>query len=182
MQKEIWRVIPGWENYMVSNLGRVKSLNYLRTGKEKILSLSARKNGKVQAPLYKDGRCYRKYVHYLMALAFIPIPERLKNVPFEDLVVHHKDFGSENRLDNLEWLTKDEHDALHGLNRRCGKGSKKVAQYALDYPCELIRVWNSLGEIKRAHPDYCTTNISKCCRNIYGFKTAYGFSWAWWED
>ena len=36
--EEIWRDIKGFEGkYMVSNLGRVKSLNYRRTGKEKIL-------------------------------------------------------------------------------------------------------------------------------------------------
>ena len=43
--KEIWKDIEGYENlYQVSNLGRVKSLNYKRTGKEKILKQSKRNN------------------------------------------------------------------------------------------------------------------------------------------
>ena len=34
---EIWKDIEGYPNYMVSNMGMVKSLNYNHTGKEKIL-------------------------------------------------------------------------------------------------------------------------------------------------
>ena len=38
MEKEIWKDIKGYEGkYQVSNLGRVKSLNYHRSGKERIL-------------------------------------------------------------------------------------------------------------------------------------------------
>ena len=35
---EFWKPINEYPNYMVSNLGRVKSLNYRKTGKEKILT------------------------------------------------------------------------------------------------------------------------------------------------
>lgn len=34
--EEIWKIIEGYPNYMVSNKGRVKSLNYHRERKEKI--------------------------------------------------------------------------------------------------------------------------------------------------
>lgn len=37
MEKEIWKDIEGYPNYMVSSWGRVKSLNYNHTGKERIL-------------------------------------------------------------------------------------------------------------------------------------------------
>lgn len=36
MKMEIWKEIKDYPNYMVSNLGRVKSLNYNRTGVEQI--------------------------------------------------------------------------------------------------------------------------------------------------
>ena len=40
-KEEIWRDIPGYEGlYQVSNTGKVKSLNYLNTRKEKILHVS----------------------------------------------------------------------------------------------------------------------------------------------
>lgn len=37
MIKEIWKPIEGYPDYEVSSMGRVKSLNYYHTGKEKIL-------------------------------------------------------------------------------------------------------------------------------------------------
>lgn len=35
-----WREIDGFPNYMVSNTGEIKSLNYNKTGKEKVLIFS----------------------------------------------------------------------------------------------------------------------------------------------
>lgn len=177
---EEWRFITGFENYMVSNLGRVKSLNYRNTGKEKILSLTTKSDGHIQAPLFKDGKCYRKYVHILMALAFIPVPEYLKSIPVEGLVVHHIDFGNDNRIDNLCWLTKDEHDKLHGADKK-KKYSQKIAQYTLDLPCELIKVWSSAREIER-ETGFNHSNITRCCKGKYGFKSAYGYQWSYWEE
>jgi len=49
MKEEIWKDIEGYENYMVSSLGRVKSLNYSNTRKERILKLH-----KTNAPKRKD--------------------------------------------------------------------------------------------------------------------------------
>ena len=38
MEEEVWKPIKGYEGlYEISNLGRVKSLHYRSTGKEKIL-------------------------------------------------------------------------------------------------------------------------------------------------
>lgn len=44
---EVWKDIPGFENYQISNYGNVKSLNYGRTGKPKLLkpTVSGKKNG-----------------------------------------------------------------------------------------------------------------------------------------
>ena len=41
---EIWKDIKGYEGYyQISNLGKVKSLNYSRTGKEQILKQGTQK-------------------------------------------------------------------------------------------------------------------------------------------
>ena len=34
---EVWKNVPNYERYQVSNLGNVKSLNYKGTGNEKVL-------------------------------------------------------------------------------------------------------------------------------------------------
>ena len=44
--EEIWKYIPGFDNaYQVSNLGRVKRMNYNHTGKEKLRKLDFKKTG-----------------------------------------------------------------------------------------------------------------------------------------
>lgn len=40
---ETWKTITGFENYQISNLGNVKSLNYNKTGEEKIMMLTIEK-------------------------------------------------------------------------------------------------------------------------------------------
>jgi hypothetical protein len=48
-------------------------------------------------------------VHRLVALTWLN--ESYK----KGMLVHHKDFNSyNNRVDNLEWLTKEDHDKKHG--------------------------------------------------------------------
>ena len=55
--KEVWKDIRGYEGlYQVSNLGRVKSLNYKRTGKERILKITKDRNGYYLVNLRKNNK------------------------------------------------------------------------------------------------------------------------------
>lgn len=58
---ELWKDIEGYEGkYQVSNLGRIKSLNYNNTNKEKILIPKINKQGHLEVTLSKNNkRCYR---------------------------------------------------------------------------------------------------------------------------
>ena len=96
---EEWRDIEGYEGlYQVSNLGRVKSLNFNHTKKERVLKGNPDKDGYLRVTLFKNGRkTYR--IHQLVALVFIPNPN---NYP----VINHKNENpSDNRVENLEWCT-----------------------------------------------------------------------------
>lgn len=98
---EIWKSLEflGYPNYEVSTLGNVKSLNYLRTGKGKILKQCKNKLGYVRIQLYNKGIGKKFSVHRLVALAFIPNPD---NLP----IINHKDENpSNNNVNNLEWCT-----------------------------------------------------------------------------
>lgn len=96
---EIWKDIQGYDGlYQVSNIGRVKSLNYSRTGKEKILK-PCKANGYLQVYLYKEGKSKMYKIHRLVAMAFIPNPD---NLP---CVNHIDEDKSNNCEDNLEWCT-----------------------------------------------------------------------------
>ena len=68
MEKEIFKTIEGYEDYQISNLGKVKSL---RCSKEKILKIAKTKTGYNYVVLtYGNGNLKTLYVHRLVAFAF----------------------------------------------------------------------------------------------------------------
>ena len=103
MEEEIWKPIKDFEGYYeVSNMGRVRSLNYKRTGKEKILKNIGDYKGYLEIVLTKNGKQKQFKVHRLVAEAFIPNPE---NKPCID---HINTVKSDNRVENLRWVTYKE--------------------------------------------------------------------------
>jgi len=99
--KEIWKDIPNYEGmYQVSNLGRVKSLNYNHTGKEGVLKPQSNKDGYYQVLLWEGGRRKTNKIHRLVMLAFLGE---------SDLHVNHiNGIKTDNRLENLEYCTRSE--------------------------------------------------------------------------
>ena len=100
---EIWEDIEGYEGiYQVSSLGKVKSLNFNHTKKEKILKPFFNRDGYLSVNLYKEGKRKQYLVHRLVAKVFIPNPEN-------KLEVNHKDEDkTNNKVENLEWVTSKE--------------------------------------------------------------------------
>lgn len=93
--KEEWKEIVA--DYYISNYGRVKSTNYRRTGKEKMLKISNSGSYKV---VNIKGKVY--YIHRLVATAFIPNPENKTDV-------NHIDCDTlNNNVKNLEWVSRNE--------------------------------------------------------------------------
>ena len=97
---EIWKDIKGYEGlYQISNKGRVKSLNYRRTGKEKILISSDDGKGYLCVKLCKNNKIKNHKIHRLVAQAFLPNPDNLPEV-------NHQDTNTSNNcVENLEWCT-----------------------------------------------------------------------------
>lgn len=166
--KEIWRDIKRYEGkYQVSNTGKVKSLNYRRTGKEKILKLDDNGHGYLYVSLSKDGKGKSYPVHKLVATAFLENPNNLPEV-------NHKDENKYNNcVDNLEWCSRS-------YNINYGTGNKRSAEkrskpvYSINKESGLIMWWQSAKEAER-QIGIDNSHINKCCQGKR--KSAGGFYW-----
>lgn len=175
MINEIWKNIEDNDNYMISNLGRVKSMERTvsfgwskRTIKSRILKPKDNGNG------YKLVRIGNKYlyIHRLTATHFIPNPDNLQEID------HINGNKTDNRVENLRWVThKDNMNnpiTKHKMNS-CKK--KPVLQYTINN--ELINKWDSISDVeKKLNIDNST--IIRCCKGKQ--KTAGGYKWQYAEN
>ena len=108
---EEWRVLPHFENYEVSNWGRVKN----RQGK--IISQCKHPKGYLLVGLLDKHIHYTRLVHGLVAEAFIgPQP-----IGYD---VHHKDGNKlNNNATNLVYILKCEHGKQ---SQCCGEGHSRA--------------------------------------------------------
>lgn len=160
MKEERWLPVVGFEGlYEVSSLGRVKSLNYNKTGMEHILKHRKHRGGYMQVCLFKNGKIYYPLIHRLVAIAFIPNPENKREV-------HHRDGNKHNNcVSNLQWVTSKEH--------RDKDSSKKVMCV------ETGKVYPSSKEVARQF-GVSHSNIIACCRGKQ--KTTKGYHWQYFIE
>ena len=184
---EIWKTAVSdgepYEGFEVSNLGRIKSLNYNHTGKPKLLKPYEDTCGYLQVKLSKNGERKTCYVHRLIAETFLENPENLPEVNHKDedktnnFVFLNEDGSVDKEKSNLEWKNHRD-NCNHGTrNERVskamtnGKLSKPVLQLSLSG--ELIREWPSVAECERN--GFNKGYVAACCRGVY--ESAYGFRW-----
>lgn len=169
---EIWKKIVGYEDYEISNYGRIKSF---KKNQEKILSPSKDKDGYKQIILHNNDGIKRFYVHRLVAIHFIPNPNNYK-------IVNHKDETKDNNVvDNLEWCNTKYNINWGTRNNRMIETRKKnkgltapksIVQTSING--EKIKEWNSACECAR-ELNITQQGISACCLGkIESFK---GFIW-----
>ena len=172
---EEWRDIKGYENYyQISNYGRVRSLERTITCKNginkkycaRILKPSVDRVGY----LFKciNGKCYK--IHRLVAFAF---PE-ICGEYFEGAEVNHKNaIKTDNRAENLEWITHKQNCNYGTHNNRMAESHKKwLYQYDTNY--NLVKIWKSVTDASN-ELGYIRVNLYRCISG--NRKTAYGYIW-----
>lgn len=118
MEQEIWKAIEKYPSYEVSNLGRIKSYKMSKEGR--ILQGKDSK-GYIGIDFRVDGKTIQDLVHRVVLSTFSPV-ERMEN-----LTVNHKNGNrTDNRLENLEWMTLSESISHARRTLGSGLGTKKV--------------------------------------------------------
>lgn len=187
--KEQWKPIKDFEGYEVSNLGRVKSLNYNHTGKEKLLSPGKSSDGYFFVGLYKNGIKKSVRINRLVWQTFVgEIPEGLQ--------VNHIDEDKENnRVENLNLMTSKENNnwatanarraaALRGKKQSPEAVTKRVAALskaveAIDKVTgKIIFTFPSINEAQRQ--GFNQSAVSQCCNGKV--KSYKGFIWKYREN
>lgn len=160
---EVWKKIKGFENYQISNLGNVKSIQPNK--KEKILKFRYTKYGYVRVMLVGKKELL---VHRLVALEFIP------NIHNKPQVNHINGIKNDNRVDNLEWCTQSE-NIIHSLNIGRVKKHKEIVRYN-------DKETKKYYSIKEASLDnnVSTASISQCLKGKS--KTSNSYKWKYLEN
>lgn len=171
---EEWKPVVGYEGlYEVSSEGRVLSLGRFQKvrnngrmfRKEQIMKLKNRPGGYLGAHLCKNCKHKIHSVHRLVAEAFIPNPEG------KEQVNHKNGIKTDNRVSNLEWVTKSE-NALH-MNRVLGK------RVAKEQPVRCVEtgvVYKSISEAAKAI-GVNQSLIGNVAAKRKSYKTAKGYHW-----
>lgn len=167
--EEIWKTIEDYPNYMISNMGRIKSVWF---GKERLLRLIMVK-GYLMVNLCKNGKGKKFQIHRLVAQAFIPNPDNLPQV-------NHKDENPKNNcVENLEWCNA-KYNANYG--NRIDKIKEKIKKPVLQFDNEgnLVQKWDSATTASKTLKIF-KTNISNCMKGRR-YKTTGGYKWGYIDD
>lgn len=153
-------------NYSVNEEGKVK--NDI-TDKE----LSPRvQQGYKHVTIYINKKPKSCRVHRLVATAFIP---NIENKPY---VNHLNGIRSDNRMENLEWVTPSE-NTQHAVDTGLFKPTreKQVVQYSLNG--DKIAIYRSISEAARK-TNSSVEKIVNCCQ--FTRKTHNEYQWRYKED
>ncbi len=161
-----WKTIKDYPDYQASDTGKVRSCKFGKKITLKPCTGGPRGHGYPFVSLYQNGEnvCC---VHRLVLVAFVgPCPEGLE-------VNHKNGIKTDNRLANLEYVTRSENN-LHAFRTglKTPSNQKKVRQFSRNG--KYMAQYKS-GHAAGRHTSTQYRDILACANGIR--KTAGGFIW-----
>lgn len=133
---EKWASIKNWEGlYEISSYGRVKNIKT-----NNILKGDANSCGYRRVILYDKNRKQRFFIHRLVAEVFI------HNFEDKPQVNHIDGDKTNNRLDNLEWVSQSENE-IHAIRNKL-KGSWR-GEFIVVFEDGKIELWENQRDFAR---------------------------------
>lgn len=145
IEGEVWKNVEGFPTYRVSNLGRIMVVakkwiaglqGHTITKEAHLLKKKNTPQGYRTVGLNKEGKEYQKFVHVIVAQAFIPNPENKPQVN------HINGIKGDNNVENLEWCTAKE-NIRHAWDTGLIKIATTKKRLSLELKKEALRLQSS---------------------------------------
>ena len=159
---ENMREIPNFEGYYATQDGRIYSAK-----RNIFLKPRFNKDGYLRVGVRRDGKTYTRFVHTLVALAFIDNPEG------KPTVNHKNEIKTDNRVENLEWATCKEQINYGTRTERAAKTNSRSVRCI-----ETGEIFESAREAAAARKTGAWS-IRDAASGIY--KTCLGQHWEYVE-
>lgn len=168
MEKEIYVPVKGFDGqYLVSNMGNFKTR--YRYDKNKYVPLK----GWIDDGYIRIELGHKMFLaHRIVAEHFVPNPDKKYSVN------HKNEIKTDNRAENLEWMTLEENTRYGTRSERAGKSLEKP----------IIKISIKTGEILKRYPskkDAAKDGFNSSCLSLCAngkIKTSSGFIWKWESD
>ena len=178
-----WKCIDGWDGYEINQNGEVRSYrnNYGNIIKiPHIIKPQLNNNGYYTVHLHSKTKRKILTVHRLVAITYIPNPNKKPQVN------HKNGIKTDNRIENLEWVTCSE-NIRHAFNTGLKFPSKSIYYLGhIPVTCKIVNKFSLNGEFleqyKSLHDAERNTgiNCSHICDSISGKRNmAGGFKWSY---
>ena len=147
-ESEVWKDVAGYEGvYQVSNKGNVRSVarkdSIGRKCGGRMLKPGYDKDGYLRVNIYKNGKQKTRFIHRLVAGAFVPNPN-----PNGYSEINHRDENKVNNYaNNLEWCTR-EYNNNHGTRSERSSQSRSKKVKAINIETNEVITFNSTVDRK----------------------------------